>query len=110
MKNKYLLLTVAVTIIFLGSSWQSNSKNLKVNFGEFIDFRENHRYETIKIGDQEWLAENFAFLPYICPSDSANCGVWVYNYSGPNISDAKETLEYKKFGGLYSWETVKELA
>lgn len=110
MKIKYLLLTVTVAVIFLGSSRQSNSENLKVNFGEFIDSRDNHRYKTVKIGNQEWLAENFAYLPYICPSDSANCGVWVYNYSGTNVSEAKETLEYKKFGGLYSWESAKELA
>ena len=110
MKIKYLLLAVAIAITFLGSSWQSNSKNLKVNIGEFIDYRDNHRYKTFKIGDQEWLAENFAYLPYVCPSDSANCGVWVYNYSGTNVSDAKEALEYKKFGGLYSWKSAIALA
>jgi uncharacterized protein (TIGR02145 family) len=110
MKNKFILLTATAIIIFLASGWKSNSGNSSINFGEFIDSRDNHKYKTVRIGEQEWLAENFAYLPYICPSDAANCGVWVYNYSGTNVSEAKETLEYKKFGGLYSWESAKELA
>jgi len=110
MKNGVLLLAITVVSIFIGAGWKSDSGNSDIKFGEFIDFRDNHKYKTITIGEQEWLAENFAYLPYVCPSDSANCGVWVYNYSGTNVSIAKETKEYKKFGGLYSWETAKELA
>lgn len=110
MKKYFSLFAVAVSTIWLSSSWQPNSEGIKVIYGEFIDTRDNHKYETIKIGDQEWFAENFAHLPFVCPSDSVNCGVWVYNFSGTDISDAKETLEYKKFGGLYSWETAKALA
>lgn len=110
MKNMFLLLTVAFAITRFGYSQESISKSLEPESGEFIDSRDGHKYKTIKIGDQEWLAENFAYLPRVCPPDSADCGVWVYNYSGANISEAKETPEYKKYGGLYSWESARKLA
>jgi uncharacterized protein (TIGR02145 family) len=110
MKKAYILLIMLVAIFGLGLSWETEPKAPKVSFGEFIDSRDNHSYKTVKIGEQEWLAENFAYLPYICPADSANCGVWVYNYSGASLSEARETQEYKKFGGLYSWEAANSLA
>ncbi|SMG46880.1 major paralogous domain-containing protein [Marivirga sericea] len=110
MKIRYLILTASVGIIFFSSAWHSDKRNLKIHFGVYTDPRDNHRYQTVKIGEQEWMAENFAYLPYVCPVDSVECGVWVYNYSGTDISDAKETLEYKKFGGLYSWKSALELA
>ena len=110
MKIKYFLLTLALATTCFGLGWQPGSKSLDVTFGEFVDSRNNYRYQTVLIGEQEWFAENFAYLPYICPSDSANCGVWVYNYSGTNVLEATETQEYKKFGGLYSWESAQALA
>lgn len=110
MKNRVILLTITVVTILLVSGWKSTRINSTIKFGEFIDSRDNHKYTTVKIGGQEWLAENFAYLPYICPSDSADCGVWVYNFKGVNVSEAKETLEYKEFGALYSWESAKDLA
>lgn len=110
MKARYLLIAIAAATISLGLGWQPKAEGLKISFGEFVDSRDNHSYQTVKIGKQEWLAENFAYLPYVCPSDSANCGVWVYNYSGTNISQAKETAEYKNYGGLYSWAAAQELA
>lgn len=110
MKIKVLLIIMAVATTCFGINWRIASKKSPVSFGEFTDSRDNQRYKTVKIGEQEWLAENFAYLPYVCPADSANCGVWVYNYSGTDISEAKETREYKKYGGLYSWEAAIELA
>lgn len=111
MSAKYILVTITAACVTLGlCCWRPKAEEIKVKFGEFIDPRDNHSYITIKIANQEWLAENFAYLPYVCPADSANCGVWVYNYSGTNVSQAKETAEYKEYGGLYSWAAAKRLA
>lgn len=110
MKKVYILLIMLVAIFGLGLSWKTAPKVPKISFGEFVDSRDSHSYKTVKIGEQEWLAENFAYLPYICPADSANCGVWVYNYSGTSLSEARESPEYKKFGGLYSWKAANSLA
>lgn len=105
---------VVVALLGLVLSWKAENEAVneavKISFGAFVDLRDMHKYKTVKIGKQEWLAENFAYLPYICRPDSANCGVWVYNYSGTSPAEAKETVAYQKYGGLYSWEAAKRLA
>lgn len=103
------IITVATSIV-LGLNSEVDDNKSRVKFGEFTDSRDNHVYKTVKIGSQEWMAENFAYLPYICTSDSVNCGIWVYNYNGINTAEAKKTLEYNNFGGLYSWELAIQLA
>jgi uncharacterized protein (TIGR02145 family) len=108
MKIKYIFPMVVAAIICL--SWESKTASFKAQYGEFTDARDSHTYKTVKIGNQVWMAENFAYLPYICPPDSANCGIWVYNYPGTDVSGAKESPEYTRFGGLYSWEAAKKLA
>ncbi|MFA0960625.1 fibrobacter succinogenes major paralogous domain-containing protein [Roseivirga sp. BDSF3-8] len=76
----------------------------------FIDPRDGHAYKTVRIGEQEWLAENFAYLPYICEPGEADCGVWVYDYDGSSLTEAKKTPQYGMYGALYSWKAARELA
>ena len=73
---------------------------------EYIDKRDNHTYKTIKIGNQTWIAENLAYIPYVCPPDSQN-GIWIYNYLGSDTAEARKTQEYKKYGCLYSYKTAQ---
>lgn len=97
-------------VILAGFAFQMQNVDPNIEYGEFTDPRDNHTYKTIKIGDQVWLAQNFAYLPYICQPDSYNCGIWVYNYSGDDTSAAQKTPEYKKYGALYSWKAARDLA
>jgi uncharacterized protein (TIGR02145 family) len=90
--------------------FQISDNAADIDHGEFIDPRDNHVYKTIKIGDQVWLAENFAYLPEICAPDSADCGVWVYNYEGTDLIEARSTVAYQKYGALYNWEKAISLA
>lgn len=71
-------------------------KHSNRNYGYFTDPRDGYTYKTIKIGNQIWLAENLKFLPQI------GNGYFVYNYYGNNVSEAKETQNYKKYGVLYN--------
>jgi len=68
---------------------KGNSMNNET--GNFFDSRDGHTYETIKIGDQTWFAENLAY--------DAGDGCWVYdNYADP----------IGKKGRLYDYETAKK--
>jgi uncharacterized protein (TIGR02145 family) len=82
MKNKNLLMTVAIFIIAFSTAAQEN--------GSFTDSRDGKVYKTIKIGTQTWMAENLAFKP-----DSGN--YWAYNNDANNVS---------KYGYLYDWKTA----
>jgi len=79
--------------------------------GSFTDTRDGKVYLTVKIGDQKWIAENLAYLPSVCNSEKTNgcCGYWVYGYEGTNITDAKATENYTKYGVLYNYYTAKNV-
>jgi uncharacterized protein (TIGR02145 family) len=72
--------------------------------GTFTDKRDNHMYEWVIIGEQIWMAENLAYMPYACGPDS-QCGIWVYGYYGSG--SFYET--YTTYGCLYDWKTALEV-
>lgn len=59
--------------------------------GSFIDPRDGKPYDTVHIGDQIWMAENYAY--------DAGEGCWAYNNDESNI---------ETYGRLYDWETAME--
>ncbi|MCK5704027.1 MAG: fibrobacter succinogenes major paralogous domain-containing protein, partial [Cyclobacteriaceae bacterium] len=71
--------------------------------GSFEDARDNTQYSTVTISGQTWMAENLAYLPEVCAPD-ADCGYWVYDYSGTDVNAAKAESNYTTYGVLYNWE------
>ncbi len=74
--------------------------------GTFKDPRDNKVYQTVRIGNQVWLAENLAWLPAVSPpsEDSSTDPVYyVYGYDGTDVSAASSSENCSTYGALYNW-------
>ena len=80
--------------------------------GVFFDARDNHKYRWVKIGDQTWMAENLAYLPYVIPNSSlseSDTDIYVAKYEGIDVLSAKQQDNYKIYGALYSWKMASQM-
>jgi uncharacterized protein (TIGR02145 family) len=84
MKNKFLLMTIAILIFAMSSAAQET--------GTFTDSRDGKTYKTVIIGNQTWMAENLAYKADSC--------CWAYDNDPYNVTT---------YGYLYNWETAKKV-
>jgi uncharacterized protein (TIGR02145 family) len=75
------------------------------NSGYFTDPRDGNQYKWVKIGNQNWMAENLRYMPHVSPANVQG-GIWVYDYEGYDVNEAIKTENYKVYGCLYDWETA----
>jgi uncharacterized protein (TIGR02145 family) len=79
--------------------------------GSFIDSRDGNEYGWIEIGEQIWMSENLAYLPYVTlynlysPIDYC---YYVYGYYGMNTEEAAATDYYKTYGAIYNWPAAMD--
>jgi uncharacterized protein (TIGR02145 family) len=70
------------------------------------DSRDSQIYQYKTIGTQVWMTENLAYLPSVVgPGTGSNSKAYyyVYGYDGTNVTAAKGTTNYNKYGVLYNW-------
>ncbi len=72
----------------------------------FTDQRDGNQYPFVAIGKNYWMAKNLAFMPKVSPLKEQG-GIWVYEYDGSSIYEAKLTENYNTYGCLYDWEIAK---
>lgn len=102
MKKKNLICFPIIALLFMGCAKSDAPKDLSTIFpknivktGTFTDARDNHTYTTVKIGKQEWMAENLA---YALPG---------YSFDGA-YTWGEPTIDFKKAIKSYSPEVSDE--
>jgi len=85
----FILFCFNLNIVW-GQEQEFNAKYSSVDSLTITDQRDGKRYKIIKIGINEWFAENLSYVP-----DSGSC--WLYT------TDYKDTAKYNVF---YDWETA----
>lgn len=73
---------------------------------EITDSRDNNSYMALRIGNQTWMTENLRYLPSVHSGKEGSTTApmyYVYMYYGNNVTEAKESNYYNKFGVAYNW-------
>ncbi|MGC9355246.1 MAG: hypothetical protein ACP5D9_15470, partial [Mariniphaga sp.] len=86
--NRKFWSIIAFTMFALSAC---RKEDTEINSGTFVDTRDNREYKWVKIGNQTWMTENFAYAPFISP-DTANGGIWVARFRWI-ISPEMDSLE-----------------
>lgn len=76
---------------------------------KFVDERDGNIYKTVTLGTQVWMAENLRYLPEVATTSMFSEGVpyyYVYGYEDIDVSVAKTTENYSKYGVLYNWNSA----
>lgn len=82
---------------------------LHLLYNEFVtDPRDGNTYCTMKYGDQIWMTSNMKYLPQVDDSKSStDPKYYVYAYSGTNLTQARNQVNYNRYGTLYNYVSAQ---
>jgi uncharacterized protein (TIGR02145 family) len=113
--KKILLLGSLVVPLFIASCAKEDDPKVLLGSSEpdgyFQCDGRNYGYKVY--GNQTWMTDNVAYLPYVVPSSTLSDSIpyyYVYGYEGTNPLAAKATENYQKYGVLYNWPAAKKNA
>jgi len=72
----------------------------------FTDPRDGEVYTVKQYGGTIWMTQNFRHLPAV----GNDVGIWVQNYMGTDVTEAKATAEFRTYGALYNLQQAIDLA
>lgn len=84
-----------------GTGYSEEKAITTLRSGTFTDNRDGATYQWVEMGNQIWMAENLSYIPYVS-SYLDDHGIFVYNYKGSSVWEAKGTVEFNTYGCLYS--------
>ncbi|MDR2584425.1 MAG: hypothetical protein LBC75_13185 [Fibromonadaceae bacterium] len=87
MKNTFLI----CALIVIAFTFSCSSYNNEIKYGSFI--YEGQTYKTVKIGEQNWMAENLNYAV-----TGSKCGTT----AGETLTD-ENTINCDLYGRLYNW-------
>lgn len=92
-------------IIHFTTREKPSDGDVNIAHGTWTDSRDGKTYKTIKINGKTWLAENYAYIPFLEKENDNGekmiCSV--YGIDNPkNIEELRQSNNYTKYGVLYS--------
>lgn len=97
---------IAGILCVLALPLDAQNDNRTPIFSVLKDSRDGNTYRSVKIGAQEWMAENLRYLPSVVGYEVGSEKTpyyYVYGYDGTNVKEAKVGANYEIYGVLYNW-------
>ncbi|MRI63332.1 hypothetical protein EDM00_04895 [Ornithobacterium rhinotracheale] len=90
---------------------ETKTGSLEAKEGTWRDPKDGKVYKTITINGKTWLAENYAYVPYVDQSSGDKVKLCsVYGLDNPtSVDEIKNNPNYTKYGALYTSDVIEDL-